>query len=185
MFKYIQFHKECHHTYKDEYLTRKQATEAGNVKRKRIQTAKYSHLEDTAFCMKTENTALKMRTRFQSSNGFLQSFKYRNNIVSMTIPCEHFPGDARIANKCCKIQHKYLNSTCYIKNHCEQKNTVSSAQLNIMRERCTRRGWCVRQVDYPHESKFIKTLQWTISKYTQITVLKKMATPHTKCRVNH
>lgn len=100
MFKYIQFNKECHHTYKDEYLTRKQVTDAGIVKRKTIQTAKYSHLEDTAFCMKTENTALKMRTRFQSSNGFLQSFKYRNNIVSMAIPCEHFPGDAGIDDKC-------------------------------------------------------------------------------------
>jgi hypothetical protein len=151
--------QECHHTYKDGYLTRKQASEeAGIFKRKKLQTAKYSHLEDTAYCMKTENIALKMRTMFRSSNGFLQRFQYRHNIVSMKIPCEHSPGDAGIADKCYKIWHQYLNRLCYIKNHCAQKNTVYSAQLNIMTEWCTRAGWCVGQVDYQHESKFINNI---------------------------
>jgi len=69
--------QECNHTYKDGYLTRKQTSEAARiVKRKTLQTAKYSHLEDIAFCMKTENTALKMRTRFKSSNALLRRFKY-------------------------------------------------------------------------------------------------------------
>jgi len=107
--------QECHRTYKDRYLTRKQASEeAGIVKRKTLQKAKYSHLEDTAFCIKTENTALKMRTRFKNSNGLLESFKYRHDIVSMKIPCEHSPGDAGIADMCYKIWHQYLNSMCYI-----------------------------------------------------------------------
>ena len=151
--------QECHHTYKDGYLTRKQTSEeAGIVKRKTLQTAKYSHLENTAFCMKTENIAIKMRTRFKSPNGLLQMFKYRHNIVSIKIPCEHSPGDAGNADKCYKIWHQYLNSMCYIKNHCAQKNTVYSDQLNIMAERCIRTGWCVGQVDYPHASILINTI---------------------------
>lgn len=108
--------------------------------------------------MKTENIALKTRTRFKSSNGLPQKFKYRHNIVSMKIPCEHSPGDAGNADKCYNIWHQCLNSMCYIKNHCAQKNTFYSAQLNIMAERCTRTGWCVGQVDYPHESKFINNI---------------------------
>jgi hypothetical protein len=151
--------QECHHAYNDRYLTRKQASEeAGIFKRKILQTPKYSHLEDTAYCMKTENIALKMRIMFKSSNGFLQRFQHRHNIVSMKIPCEHSPGDAGIADKCYKIWHQYLNSMRYIKNHYAQKNTVYRDQLNIMAERCTRTGWCVGQVDYPHESKFINNI---------------------------
>ena len=151
--------QECPHTYKDGYLNRKQTSEeAGIVKRKTLQTAKYSHSEDTTFCTKTENIAPKMRARFKSSNGLLQMFKYRHNIVSMKIPCEHSPWDAGNADKCYKIWHQYVNSRCYINNRCAQKNTVYSAQFNIMAERCTRTGWCVRQVDYPHESKFINNI---------------------------
>jgi hypothetical protein len=85
MLDIVQIHsipQECHHTYKDGYLARKQTSnEAGIVERKTLQTAKYSHLEDTAFCMKIENSALKMRTRFNSSNGLPQRFKYRHDIV--------------------------------------------------------------------------------------------------------